>query len=141
MQCENATDPVTTLTSANCTKNVEVCVSACVLTSQEAILVNVPTDTDLQPITARAKVKNENFFFKSYENDLFPKSKQDIDECARPGVCRPEETCLNTRGGYYCNAIVCPPNYVRDTEHRKYVNKFLISSSTNIKLKKPKHRY
>ncbi len=46
---------------------------------------------------------------------------KDIDECARPGVCRPEETCLNTRGGYYCNAIVCPPNYVRDTEHRKYV--------------------
>lgn len=80
--------------------------------------------------------KKREFFFKSYENDLFPKSKQDIDECARPGVCRPEETCLNTRGGYYCNAIVCPPNYVRDTEHRKYVNKFLISSSTNIKLKK-----
>jgi len=25
---------------------------------------------------------------------------------------------LNTRGGYYCNAIVCPPNYVRDADHR-----------------------
>lgn len=43
---------------------------------------------------------------------------QDIDECATPNVCRSEETCLNTRGGYYCNAVVCPPNYVRDQDHR-----------------------
>lgn len=54
--------------------------------------------------------------------------KKDIDECVRPGVCRAEETCLNTRGGYYCNAIVCPPNYVRDTEHRKYVKAYFIIS-------------
>lgn len=56
----------------------------------------------------------------------------DIDECARPAVCRPEETCLNTRGGYHCNAIVCPPNYVRDSEHRKYVVEFLITLIFNL---------
>lgn len=64
---------------------------------------------------------------------------KDIDECARPGVCRAEETCLNTRGGYYCNAIVCPPNYVRDTEHRKYVTLFFnFLEMSRVSFKNPK---
>lgn len=44
---------------------------------------------------------------------------QDIDECRSGNICTGEnEVCLNTRGGVRCNSIVCPANYVRDTEHR-----------------------
>ncbi|KFM82523.1 hypothetical protein X975_05963, partial [Stegodyphus mimosarum] len=43
---------------------------------------------------------------------------QDIDECQQSNVCEPEEVCLNTRGGYKCNRIICPPNYFRDKDHR-----------------------
>uniref|UniRef100_T1IWC6 EGF-like domain-containing protein n=1 Tax=Strigamia maritima TaxID=126957 RepID=T1IWC6_STRMM len=43
----------------------------------------------------------------------------DINECSQPNICRQEnEVCLNTRGGYRCNEIVCPANYIRDTEHK-----------------------
>ncbi|XP_049782104.1 fibulin-1-like isoform X2 [Schistocerca cancellata] len=43
----------------------------------------------------------------------------DIDECLTGNVCRgPDDNCLNTRGSYQCNRIVCPPNFVRDTEHK-----------------------
>ncbi|XP_049844466.1 fibrillin-2-like isoform X2 [Schistocerca gregaria] len=43
----------------------------------------------------------------------------DIDECLIGNVCRgPDDNCLNTRGSYQCNRIVCPPNFVRDTEHK-----------------------
>lgn len=41
----------------------------------------------------------------------------DIDECQQ-NVCLSDEVCLNTRGGYKCYRINCPPNYVKDTEHR-----------------------
>jgi hypothetical protein len=60
-----------------------------------------------------------NRMTRSGENVLKIFTFKDIDECATPNVCRADETCLNTRGGYYCNAIVCPPNYVRDQDHRK----------------------
>ncbi|GIY41156.1 uncharacterized protein CEXT_747461 [Caerostris extrusa] len=44
---------------------------------------------------------------------------QDIDECQEQNVCSDEKTaCFNTRGGYKCNRIECPPNYVRDKDHR-----------------------
>ncbi|GAB6029259.1 hypothetical protein CHUAL_005025 [Chamberlinius hualienensis] len=44
---------------------------------------------------------------------------QDIDECSEPNVCKGEnEVCLNTRGGYKCNQISCPPGYVKDTAHK-----------------------
>ncbi|XP_047103945.1 fibulin-1-like isoform X4 [Schistocerca piceifrons] len=43
----------------------------------------------------------------------------DIDECLIGNVCHgPDDNCLNTRGSYQCNRIVCPPNFVRDTEHK-----------------------
>lgn len=64
---------------------------------------------------------------------------QDIDECITPNVCRSGETCLNTRGGYYCNAIVCPPNYVRDTEHRNRCKRISLECHAwdNACLRKP----
>ncbi|XP_021966879.1 fibulin-1 [Folsomia candida] len=39
---------------------------------------------------------------------------QDIDECALTQACRQDEQCLNTRGGFRCNRIDCPPSYSRD---------------------------
>lgn len=43
---------------------------------------------------------------------------QDIDECERD-ICRGEnEVCLNTRGGYRCNKLDCPPGYYRDADHK-----------------------
>ncbi|XP_072394883.1 uncharacterized protein [Diabrotica undecimpunctata] len=41
----------------------------------------------------------------------------DIDECQQ-NVCRSEEICLNTRGGYKCYSFKCPANYIKDTEHK-----------------------
>ncbi|GFY38322.1 uncharacterized protein TNIN_270692 [Trichonephila inaurata madagascariensis] len=44
---------------------------------------------------------------------------EDIDECQEQNVCNDDKAvCLNTRGGYKCNRIECPPNYVRDKDHR-----------------------
>ncbi|KAL1419333.1 hypothetical protein MTO96_005416 [Rhipicephalus appendiculatus] len=44
---------------------------------------------------------------------------QDIDECERDDICRGEnEVCLNTRGGYRCNKLDCPPGYFRDADHK-----------------------
>ncbi|XP_037577535.1 fibulin-1-like isoform X1 [Dermacentor silvarum] len=44
---------------------------------------------------------------------------QDIDECERGDICRGEnEVCLNTRGGYRCNKLDCPPGYFRDADHK-----------------------
>ncbi|KAH6928517.1 hypothetical protein HPB50_016854 [Hyalomma asiaticum] len=44
---------------------------------------------------------------------------QDIDECERGDICRGEnEVCLNTRGGYRCNTLDCPPGYYRDADHK-----------------------
>lgn len=44
----------------------------------------------------------------------------DIDECLGGNVCQtPNEVCLNTRGSYRCNSITCPPNFIKDPEHRK----------------------
>lgn len=46
----------------------------------------------------------------------------DIDECQEQNVCNGDkQVCLNTRGGYKCNHFACPPNYVRDKDHRKWV--------------------
>ncbi|CAL8134912.1 unnamed protein product [Orchesella dallaii] len=42
---------------------------------------------------------------------------RDIDECNGGNVCRTDEFCLNTRGGFRCNRIVCPPGYSIDGEH------------------------
>ncbi|XP_037077300.1 fibrillin-3-like isoform X2 [Pollicipes pollicipes] len=51
---------------------------------------------------------------------LGPESRQcqDINECSSGSVCRADEVCLNTRGGFRCNRIDCPPNYERDDAHR-----------------------
>lgn len=43
---------------------------------------------------------------------------QDIDECHQ-NVCRHvDDICINTRGSYKCHTISCPPNYVKDPEHK-----------------------
>ncbi|XP_055933016.1 fibulin-1-like isoform X4 [Argiope bruennichi] len=48
---------------------------------------------------------------------------QDIDECQEQNICNDDRAvCLNTRGGYKCNRIECPPNYVRDKDHRNEAN-------------------
>lgn len=44
---------------------------------------------------------------------------KDINECEAGNLCRGiDEQCVNTRGGYKCNTITCPDNYVRDTRHK-----------------------
>nr|XP_027216674.1 fibrillin-2-like isoform X4 [Penaeus vannamei] len=49
---------------------------------------------------------------------------KDIDECETESPCRGEnEVCVNTRGGYKCNAIECPDSYTRDTEHKNRCKK------------------
>lgn len=46
----------------------------------------------------------------------------DIDECStNTGICRADQVCLNTRGSYHCNTIYCPPEYSRETDHKKLV--------------------
>ncbi|XP_067136118.1 fibrillin-2-like isoform X2 [Centruroides vittatus] len=53
---------------------------------------------------------------------------QDINECEEQGVCRGEnEVCLNVRGGYRCNAIICPPNYIRDPDHRNRCKRAVVN--------------
>ncbi|KAF5308956.1 hypothetical protein FQR65_LT00038 [Abscondita terminalis] len=43
---------------------------------------------------------------------------QDIDECLE-NICRhPDAICINTRGSYKCHTISCPPNYIKDPEHK-----------------------
>ncbi|XP_064473187.1 fibulin-1-like isoform X2 [Ornithodoros turicata] len=44
---------------------------------------------------------------------------EDIDECEQPEICNAEnEVCLNTRGGYRCNVLECPPGYYMDKDHK-----------------------
>ncbi|KAK8406643.1 hypothetical protein O3P69_007314 [Scylla paramamosain] len=44
---------------------------------------------------------------------------KDINECETSNVCRGiGEQCVNTQGGYKCNTITCPDNYVRDSRHK-----------------------
>nr|CAD7595605.1 unnamed protein product [Timema genevievae] len=44
---------------------------------------------------------------------------QDEDECLAGNVCdHPDDVCINTRGGYRCNTISCPSNFVKETEHK-----------------------
>lgn len=46
-------------------------------------------------------------------------SCQDIDECSTENTCTGhDEVCLNMRGTYRCNSIACPPDYIRDTQHK-----------------------
>ena len=110
--------PARMWTSANSTKIEAACASAFASTSRAAIRAGAPMAIDSPPTIELAKVRQRSMP-KTIQSIHNSSCVADIDECARPGVCRAEETCLNTRGGYYCNAIVCPPNYVRDTEHRK----------------------
>ncbi|KAF5288361.1 hypothetical protein FQA39_LY15451 [Lamprigera yunnana] len=43
---------------------------------------------------------------------------QDIDECQH-NICRNvDDICINTRGSYKCHTITCPPNYIKDPEHK-----------------------
>ncbi|KAK4871917.1 hypothetical protein RN001_016041 [Aquatica leii] len=43
---------------------------------------------------------------------------QDVDECLS-NVCRnADDICINTRGSYKCHTILCPPNYIKDPEHK-----------------------
>ncbi|KAG8225724.1 hypothetical protein J437_LFUL008109, partial [Ladona fulva] len=46
------------------------------------------------------------------------RSCQDIDECEIGNRCKPNEICIDTRGGYRCNSINCPPGYTRDKDHK-----------------------
>ncbi|XP_046406118.1 fibulin-1-like isoform X2 [Ischnura elegans] len=46
------------------------------------------------------------------------RSCQDIDECSIGNPCAPDEICIDTRGDYRCNSIICPPGYIRDRDHK-----------------------
>lgn len=53
---------------------------------------------------------------------------QDINECEEQNVCQGEkEVCLNVRGGYRCNAIICPPNYIREPDHRNRCKRAVVN--------------
>lgn len=43
---------------------------------------------------------------------------QDVDECIKNPCKGQDEVCLNTRGSFRCNSIKCPPDYVKDAEHK-----------------------
>nr|CAD7200294.1 unnamed protein product [Timema douglasi] len=46
-------------------------------------------------------------------------TEADEDECLAGNVCdHPDDVCINTRGGYRCNTISCPANFVKETEHK-----------------------
>lgn len=45
----------------------------------------------------------------------------DIDECQRNPCRNIDDICFNTRGSYKCHTIKCPPNYIKDPDHRRYV--------------------
>ena len=46
----------------------------------------------------------------------------DINEC--DFQCKGEDQiCLNTRGGFKCNRVVCPNGYERDRNHKRFQNK------------------
>ncbi|KFD71594.1 hypothetical protein M514_05306 [Trichuris suis] len=48
---------------------------------------------------------------------------EDIDECAN-GICSGhDQICINMYGGYKCERIVCPPNYVKDTRFKNRCNR------------------
>ncbi|CDW54701.1 Fibulin 1 [Trichuris trichiura] len=48
---------------------------------------------------------------------------EDIDECAN-GMCSGhDQICINMYGGYKCEQIVCPPNYVKDTRFKNRCNR------------------
>jgi len=53
----------------------------------------------------------------------------DIDECQTSQVCRSDEHCLNTRGGFRCNRIDCPAGYIRDGDQTEYYSHFSHSHS------------
>ncbi|PNF34447.1 Fibulin-1 [Cryptotermes secundus] len=56
---------------------------------------------------------------EGYRIGIDGRTCQDIDECLDGSVCRnPNEVCLNTRGSYRCNSITCPPNFIKDPEHK-----------------------
>ncbi|XP_017783633.1 PREDICTED: fibulin-1-like isoform X2 [Nicrophorus vespilloides] len=42
----------------------------------------------------------------------------DIDECLSNPCHGVDTICFNTRGGYECPSIACPPNYIRDPNQR-----------------------
>lgn len=47
----------------------------------------------------------------------------DIDECKR-SPCRGDESCLNTRGGFRCNRMICPHGYQKEGDGNEYVTRF-----------------
>ncbi|CAG7729741.1 unnamed protein product [Allacma fusca] len=63
---------------------------------------------------------------------------QDIDECETPQICRSDETCLNTRGGFRCNRIQCPSGYQRDGDQTDRCKKTVQCSERDLQcLKQP----
>ncbi|XP_044765989.1 fibulin-1-like isoform X1 [Coccinella septempunctata] len=48
---------------------------------------------------------------------------QDIDECERKVCPNHNDICVNTRGSYKCYTIECPPNYIRDSQHKSRCKK------------------
>lgn len=65
--------------------------------------------------TAKQKVK------QSFMSGFLLTYLTDIDECQTGNVCRQDEFCLNTRGGFRCNRILCPPGYSVDGTQMQYV--------------------
>ncbi|XP_015912023.1 fibrillin-1 isoform X2 [Parasteatoda tepidariorum] len=63
---------------------------------------------------------------------------QDIDECREQNVCNDDKAvCLNTRGGYKCNRIDCPPNYYKDNSHKNRCKRVTRDCQTGDCLKEP----
>ncbi|XP_063245186.1 hemicentin-1-like [Bacillus rossius redtenbacheri] len=49
----------------------------------------------------------------------------DVDECVdAANACGPEQTCLNSRGGFTCLDTPCPPHYERDGESGRHCVQF-----------------
>lgn len=80
------------------------------------------------------KIPKYNFY---WENDFFSQSAlplsfhEDVNEC-RQKVCRPDQHCKNTRGGYKC--IDLCPNGMTKAENGSCIGECLAVSMTEIHL-------
>lgn len=71
------------------------------------------------------------WLYLNYKNIYFWIS--DIDECLESVCRRPDDICLNTRGNYKCFTIDCPPNYIKDPDHKRYIYHFRLNNMHLIK--------
>ncbi|CAG2055183.1 unnamed protein product, partial [Timema podura] len=93
-----------------------ICVLEFASTSLVATAANALMDTDSDPMVEHVKLEWQPLLVLDEPDDL---AHPHEDECLAGNVCdHPDDVCINTRGGYRCNTISCPSNFVKETEHK-----------------------